>query len=68
MGMPIDRIAEDHALVEDLGCDSLDIVEISIELEEPFDISIPDEFSEQTRTIGDVAVGVLQLLDDCNHQ
>jgi acyl carrier protein len=65
MGMPVDRIAEDNALVEDLGCDSLDIVEISMELEEHFDISIPDEFGEQIRTIGDVTDGVLQLLAEC---
>jgi acyl carrier protein len=62
IGAQADRIAEGNALVEDLGCDSLDIVEIAMELEEHFDISIPDESDKTARTIGDVTDGVLQLL------
>jgi len=62
IGAQADRIAEANALVEDLGCDSLDIVEIAMELEEHFDISIPDEFDKTARTVGDVTDGVLQLL------
>ena len=62
IGAQADRIAEGNALVEDLGCDSLDIVEIAMELEEHFDISIPDEFDKTARTIGDVTDGVLQVL------
>jgi len=62
MGMQADTIHEGSLLVEDIGCDSLDVVEISMELEEHFDISIPDEFGETTHTIGDVTDGVLQLL------
>jgi len=62
MAIPPQRIQENHALVEDLGCDSLDLVEISMETEEHFGISVPDEFVDQVRTIGDVADGVLELL------
>jgi acyl carrier protein len=62
MGMEVDQIKERSGLVDDLGCDSLDIVEISMELEEHFDLSIPDGFDEKARTIGDVTDGVLQLL------
>jgi acyl carrier protein len=62
MGMSPDKIRDVDALVEDLGCDSLDIVEISMELEEHFEISIPDDFGERISTIEDVADGVLQLL------
>jgi acyl carrier protein len=62
MGMEVDQIEERNALVDDLGCDSLDIVEISMELEDHFDLSIPDGFDEKARTIGDVTDGVLQLL------
>lgn len=57
-----DEIREDHRLVEDLGCDSLDQVEITMEVEEHFDVSVPDEFAERVRTVGDIADGVLQLL------
>ncbi len=62
MGMEVDQIKENNALVDDLGCDSLDIVEISMEIEDHFDISIPDGFDEKARTIGNVTDGVLQLL------
>jgi acyl carrier protein len=57
-----DKIAEDSALVADLGCDSLDIVEITMEVEEHFDVSVPDDVGERIRTVGDIADGVLQLL------
>jgi acyl carrier protein len=62
MGMQAEQIKESHALVDDLGCDSLDLVEIAMELEEHFDIAIPDGFDEQMRTIGNVTDGVLQLI------
>jgi acyl carrier protein len=62
LGRPVDGIAECSALDEDLGCDSLDIVEIAMRLEEHFDIAIPDDFGERARTIGAVTDGVLQLL------
>ena len=62
IGAQADRTAEGNALVEDLGCDSLDTAAIAMELEEHFDISIPDEFDKTARTIGDVTDGVLQLL------
>jgi acyl carrier protein len=62
MAIPLERIRESHALVEDLGCDSLDLVEISMETEEHFGIGVPDEFVDRVRTVGDVADGVLELL------
>ncbi|MFT5697076.1 MAG: acyl carrier protein [Myxococcota bacterium] len=39
--------------LEDLGADSLDIVELVMSLEEKFDIEIPDEDAEKIQTIGD---------------
>ncbi len=39
--------------VNDLGADSLDIVELVMELEDEFDVSIPDEDAEKMQTIGD---------------
>ena len=62
MGMQAEQIKESHVLIDDLGCDSLDLVEIAMGLEEHFDIAIPDGFDEQMRTIGNVTDGVLQLL------
>jgi acyl carrier protein len=56
------EIREEHHLENDLGLDSLDIVEISMEIEEHFDISVPDEISGQAATVGAIVDGVLTLL------
>jgi len=60
--MPAEDIQETHDLFTDLGCDSLDIVEITMEVEEHFDISVPDDQEQEIRTVGDIADGVLRLL------
>ena len=62
VSVPPAEMRQDQRLVEDLGCDSLDIVEITMEVEEHFDISVPDEVGEQIGTVGDIADGVVQLL------
>ena len=49
-----DAITMDTDLVEDLGADSLDVVDLVMSLEEEFDIEIPDEDAEGIRTVGDV--------------
>ncbi|NQU21941.1 MAG: acyl carrier protein [Candidatus Nealsonbacteria bacterium] len=59
---PAEEIREDHHLLDDLGFDSLAIVEMSMEIEEHFDVSVPDELGEQARTVRDVTDGVLELL------
>jgi len=61
--VPPDEMRPDGRLIEDLGCDSLDIIEIIMELEEQFDISVPDELGDQIATVGDVADGVVELLE-----
>ena len=45
-------VVEDAAFVDDLGADSLDIVELVMALEEEFGISIPDEDAENIKTVG----------------
>jgi acyl carrier protein len=62
MAMPADRIQENHTLVEDLNCDSLDIVEITMNVEDLYDISVPDEYVQKVRTVGDMVDGVLHFL------
>ncbi|MCE5268704.1 MAG: acyl carrier protein [Planctomycetaceae bacterium] len=56
------EIGEDHNVFNDLGFDSLDVVEFTMELEEHFDISVPDELGEQAKTIGQIVDGVMKLL------
>jgi acyl carrier protein len=46
-------VVEDASFVDDLGADSLDIVELVMALEEEFGISIPDEEAESIKTVGD---------------
>jgi acyl carrier protein len=49
-----DEVKEDSKFVEDLGADSLDVVELVMALEEKFDIEIPDDEAEKIRTVKDV--------------
>ena len=48
-----DEVKEESKFVEDLGADSLDVVELVMALEEKFDIEIPDEDAESIATVGD---------------
>jgi acyl carrier protein len=48
-----DTITMESAFIDDLHADSLDAVEIILELEEEFDLTISDEDAEQIRTVGD---------------
>ena len=48
-----DEVKEDAKFVEDLGADSLDVVELVMALEEEFDIEIPDEDAEGILTVKD---------------
>ena len=47
------EVKEDSKFIEDLGADSLDVVELVMALEEKFDIEIPDEDAEKISTVGD---------------
>lgn len=47
-----DGVAESASFVEDLGADSLDVVELVMALEEEFGIEIPDEEAEKIQTVG----------------
>jgi acyl carrier protein len=48
-----DQIVPGASFVEDLGADSLDIVELIMGIEEEFDIEIPDEDAEKLTTVGE---------------
>jgi acyl carrier protein len=54
-------VTEEAAFVDDLGADSLDIVELVMALEEEFGISIPDEEAENIKTVGD-AVAYIEAI------
>ncbi|MCP4710834.1 MAG: acyl carrier protein [Planctomycetes bacterium] len=56
------EISRDTSFVNDLNADSLDVVEISMEFEDTFEISIPDEQVDKIRTVGDAADYIEQQL------
>lgn len=52
LGVGEDEIKPESNFVEDLGADSLDIVELIMALEEEFDLEVPDEDAEKLTTVG----------------
>jgi acyl carrier protein len=50
-GSPVDEIDLNDRLVDDLGMDSLDCVEATMQLEEKFDLEIPDEDAQKLETV-----------------
>ncbi|MGB9813448.1 MAG: acyl carrier protein [Thermovenabulum sp.] len=54
LGMDEDDITPDASFIDDLGADSLDIVELIMAFEEEFDLEIPDEDAEKIKTVQDV--------------
>lgn len=49
-----DKVTTAASFIDDLGADSLDIVELVMTMEEEFDLDIPDEDAEKMKTVGDV--------------
>ncbi len=54
LGVDPDRVKEEAKFIDDLGADSLDIVELIMAMEEEFDIEIPDEDAEKLATVKNV--------------
>ncbi|MBC8406035.1 MAG: acyl carrier protein [Planctomycetes bacterium] len=52
MGASRDKLAPETSFINDLGADSLDTVELVMEFESAFDITIPDEDAEKIQTVG----------------
>ena len=51
LGVGEDEIKPESSFIEDLGADSLDIVELVMAMEEEFEVEIPDEEAEKIRTV-----------------
>jgi len=54
LGVDSSELRPDASILDDLGADSLDVVEMVMSLEEAFDIEVPDEDVEEMRTVSDV--------------
>ena len=55
LGVSEDQVTMEASIVDDLGADSLDVVEIVMALEEEFEMEIPDEEAEKLATVGAIA-------------
>ncbi|ACX52094.1 MULTISPECIES: acyl carrier protein [Ammonifex] len=53
LGVDEEEVTMDASFVDDLGADSLDLVELMMALEEEFEMEIPDEEAEKIKTVGD---------------
>ena len=53
LGVDEDEVKAEAHFVDDLGADSLDVVELVMALEEEFSIDIPDEDADKLKTVGD---------------
>lgn len=53
LSVPPDQIKPEAKFQDDLGADSLDVVELVMKIEETFDIEVPDEDAEKIQTVGD---------------
>ena len=54
LGVNEEEVTPESSIIDDLGADSLDIVELLMALEEEFEIQIPDEDSENIRTVQEI--------------
>ena len=54
LGVEADEVSIDSTFIDDLGADSLDIVELIMAFEEEFNVEIPDEAAEKIKTVQDV--------------
>ena len=61
LNLPVEKVAADAKIVDDLGADSLDVVELLSRLEDEYGITIPDEDVEDLVTVGDVVKEIEKL-------
>lgn len=60
LDVDVDDISSDSVITEDLGADSLDIVDLAMTFEDEFGIEIPDDAVESIKTVGDI----VKLIED----
>ncbi len=64
LGVTEDEVVEEAKFIEDLGADSLDTVELIMELEDEFDLEIPDEEAEKLQSVNDALSYIDENLEE----
>lgn len=64
LGVEKVQILSDAKFMDDLGADSLDMVELVMEFEREFNISIPDEVAEEIKTVAEAEKYILSILNN----
>lgn len=60
--VPVDQVIDAAKIMDDLGGDSLDVVEIHMSLDEEFNIENPDDFEDETVTVKDAIDAVCKVM------
>ncbi len=60
LGVPAEEVVPEASFIDDLGADSLDIVELIMALEEEYDLEISDEDAEKIQTVGHAITYVME--------
>ena len=63
LGVTPEEVVPEASFIDDLGADSLDIVELVMAMEEEFDIEIPDEHADRLQTIGSAVESLKERLE-----
>lgn len=64
LGVEASKITKEASFIDDLGADSLDTVELIMQMEEEFNLEIPDEEAEKLTTVGDVVNYIEDKVDN----
>lgn len=59
-----DKVTEAASITDNLGADSLDVVDLVMSFEEEFDIEIPDDQVEKIKTVGDIVKFIEEKVED----
>lgn len=59
-----DKVTEAASITDDLGADSLDVVDLVMSFEEEFDLEIPDDQVEKIKTVGDIVKFIEEKVED----
>ena len=59
-----EQVTMEASITEDLGADSLDVVDLVMSIEESFDVEIPDEDVEGIKTVGDIVKYIESKVED----